>query len=115
MLSNNKILLINCFRDRPKNTLAIGVIVLPNQEIEFTCSRISASFFSIGILKTNWSMFYSSKSFFILRFLDSFSKLLLFSSNNRFMSSFALLVGYRPAACHPDLIFLAVKVSSLAL
>jgi hypothetical protein len=60
-------------------------------------------------------MFYSGRGSSVLRFLDLFSELLLFSSNNRFINSFVLLVGNRPAAYYLDLIFLAVKTSSLAL
>ena len=50
-----------------------------------------------------------------LRFLGSSFELLLFSSNNRLISGLALLTGYRLVAFYLDLIFLTIKVLSLAL
>jgi hypothetical protein len=60
-------------------------------------------------------VFYLGKGSSALRFLDPSSELLLFLSNNWLISGFVLLISHRPAAYHLDLIFLAIKASSLAL
>jgi hypothetical protein len=75
----------------------------------------SSIVFGVAILKNDCSIFYSSKGSFAERFDALTCKLLLFSSNNRLIRSFALLTSHNLFTLYLDLIFLAIKLSTLAL